>query len=44
MNMNEIAQEMNFANSDVSKTKKLKCLISLKEIVKRNYKKEDLLD
>jgi RNA polymerase sigma factor (sigma-70 family) len=41
MSMSDIAERMNFANTDTAKTKKYKCKKRLDSIVRRRYKKED---
>ena len=44
LSMNDIAEKMNFANTDTAKTKKYKCKKRLDELVKRKYKASDFLD
>lgn len=42
-NMNQVAQLMEFANSDTAKAKKYQCLKKLETIVKSKIKKEDII-
>ncbi|MBC7451368.1 MAG: sigma-70 family RNA polymerase sigma factor [Cytophagales bacterium] len=44
LSMTEIAEKMNFANSDTAKTKKYKCKKELDQLVKSLYKESDFLD
>ena len=41
MSMTDIAEKMNFANTDTAKTKKYKCKKRLDSLVKQLYSKED---
>ncbi len=42
--MKEIAEKMNFANSDTAKTKKYKCKKELDKLVKGRYQASDFMD
>ncbi len=44
MNMTEIAEKMNFANTDTAKTKKYKCKMKLDALVKERYTENDFFD
>ena len=44
MNMQQIAEKMNFANTDTAKTKKYKCKKKLDELIKSRYTTEDFFD
>ena len=44
MNMVEIAEKLNFANTDTAKTKKYKCKKRLDQLVKTKFSSEDFLD
>ena len=44
MNMVEIAEKLNFANTDTAKTKKYKCKKRLDQLVKSKYSSKDFLD
>jgi RNA polymerase sigma factor (sigma-70 family) len=44
LSMNDIADIMNFANSDTAKTKKYKCKKELDDLIKAKYKASDFLD
>jgi len=44
MSMNDIAEKLNFSNTDTAKTKKYKCKKRLDELVKSIYKASDFLD
>lgn len=44
MNMVEIAERLNFANTDTAKTKKYKCKKRLDQLVKSKYSANDFLD
>lgn len=44
MNMVEIAEKLNFANTDTAKTKKYKCKKRLDQLVKSKYSSRDFLD
>ncbi|MDL2222798.1 sigma-70 family RNA polymerase sigma factor [Bacteroidales bacterium OttesenSCG-928-M11] len=41
--MNEIAEEMNYKNASVAKSRKTECMNKLREMVTTRFKKEDLL-
>jgi hypothetical protein len=42
--MNDIAEKLNFSNTDTAKTKKYKCKKRLDQLVKSIYKASDFLD
>lgn len=42
LEMDEIAQRLNFANADTVKAKKYQCKKKLEELIKKDYKVEDL--
>ena len=44
MSMTDIAEKLNFSNTDTAKTKKYKCKKRLDQLVKSNYKASDFLD
>ena len=44
MSMNDIAEKLNFSNTDTAKTKKYKCKKRLDQLVKSIYKASDFLD
>lgn len=44
LSMSDIAEKLNFANTDTAKTKKYKCKKKLDLMVKRNYSSHDVLD
>jgi len=44
MSMSDIAEKLNFSNTDTAKTKKYKCKKRLDQLVKSNYKASDFLD
>lgn len=44
LSMSDIADKLNFANTDTAKTKKYKCKKKLDLMVKRNYSSHDVLD
>ncbi|MEQ9425715.1 MAG: sigma-70 family RNA polymerase sigma factor [Cyclobacteriaceae bacterium] len=44
MNMNEIAEKLNFANTDTAKTKKYKCKKRLDQLIKTRFSSNDFLD
>ena len=44
LSMNEIAERMEFSNSNTAKTKKYKCKQELDRIVKKQYKQTDFFD
>ena len=44
LNMTEIAERLNFANTDTAKTKKYKCKKKLDTLVKSRYSKTDFFD
>lgn len=44
LSMNDIAEKMNFANTDTAKTKKYKCKKRLDQLIKSKYKASDFLD
>ncbi|MEQ9405899.1 MAG: sigma-70 family RNA polymerase sigma factor [Cyclobacteriaceae bacterium] len=44
MNMTDIAEKMNFANTDTAKTKKYKCKKKLDSLIKSKYTAEDFFD
>ncbi|MEO9965093.1 MAG: sigma-70 family RNA polymerase sigma factor [Reichenbachiella sp.] len=44
LSMTDIAEKLNFANTDTAKTKKYKCKKKLDMMVKRNYSSQDVLD
>ena len=44
MNMVEIAEKLNFANTDTAKTKKYKCKKRLDQLIKTKYSSRDFLD
>ena len=44
MNMNEIAEKLNFANTDTAKTKKYKCKKRLDQLIKTKFSSKDFLD
>ena len=44
LSMTDIADKLNFANTDTAKTKKYKCKKKLDLMVKRNYSSHDVLD
>ncbi len=44
MNMAEIAERMNFANTDTAKTKKYKCKKKLDKLIKSRYSTADFFD
>ena len=44
LSMNEIAERMDFSNSNTAKTKKYKCKQELDRIVKKQYKQTDFFD
>jgi len=44
MNMNEIAEKLNFANTDTAKTKKYKCKKRLDQLIKSKFSSMDFLD
>ncbi|SMD35905.1 RNA polymerase sigma factor, sigma-70 family [Reichenbachiella faecimaris] len=44
LSMTDIADKLNFANTDTAKTKKYKCKKKLDLMVKRNYSSQDVLD
>jgi len=44
MNMVEIADKLNFANTDTAKTKKYKCKKRLDQLIKSKYSSKDFLD
>ncbi|MEP2026043.1 MAG: sigma-70 family RNA polymerase sigma factor [Reichenbachiella sp.] len=44
LSMSDIADKLNFANTDTAKTKKYKCKKKLDLMVKRNYSSQDVLD
>lgn len=44
LSMNDIAEKMEFANTDTAKTKKYKCKKRLDELIKKRYKASDFLD
>lgn len=44
LSMSDIADKLNFANTDTAKTKKYKCKKKLDMMVKRNYSSHDVLD
>ena len=44
MNMVEIAEKLNFANTDTAKTKKYKCKKRLDQLIKTKFSSEDFLD
>lgn len=44
MNMVEIAEKLNFANTDTAKTKKYKCKKRLDQLIKSKYSSRDFLD
>lgn len=44
LSMNEIAERMDFSNSNTAKTKKYKCKQELDRIVKKQYKQTDFYD
>lgn len=44
LSMSDIADKLNFANTDTAKTKKYKCKKKLDLMVKRNYSSHDILD
>lgn len=44
LSMSDIAEKLNFANTDTAKTKKYKCKKKLDLMVKRNYSSQDVLD
>ena len=44
MSMNDIAEKLNFANTDTAKTKKYKCKKRLDQLVKAKYSSRDFLD
>lgn len=44
LSMSDIADKLDFANTDTAKTKKYKCKKKLDLMVKRNYSSQDVLD
>ncbi|MBU2915742.1 MULTISPECIES: RNA polymerase sigma factor [Reichenbachiella] len=44
LSMQDIAEKLNFANTDTAKTKKYKCKKKLDLMIKRNYTSSDFLD
>lgn len=44
MSMNDIAEKLQFANTDTAKTKKYKCMKRLDSLVKSRYNEADFLD
>jgi RNA polymerase sigma factor (sigma-70 family) len=44
LSMSDIAEKMNFANTDTAKTKKYKCKKRLDSLVRQKYKKEDFFN
>ena len=44
MSMNDIAEKLQFANTDTAKTKKYKCMKRLDTLVKSRYNEADFLD
>jgi len=44
MSMNEIAEKLDFANTDTAKTKKYKCKKRLDKLIKTKYSASDFLD
>ena len=44
LEMPEIAEKMNFANTDTAKTKKYKCKKKLDSLIKSKYTTEDFFD
>ena len=44
LNMQDIAEKMNFANTDTAKTKKYKCKKKLDSLIKSRYTTEDFFD
>ena len=44
MSMSEIAENLNFANTDTAKTKKYKCKKRLDQLIKTKYSASDFLD
>ena len=44
MNMVEIAEKLNFANTDTAKTKKYKCKKRLDQLIKAKFSSKDFLD
>ncbi len=44
LSMQDIAEKLNFANTDTAKTKKYKCKKKLDMMIKRNYTSSDFLD
>lgn len=44
MSMQDIAEKMNFANTDTAKTKKYKCKKKLDQLIKSRYKQGDFFD
>lgn len=44
LSMSDIAEKLNFANTDTAKTKKYKCKKKLDMMVKRQYSSHDVLD
>ena len=44
MSMQDIAEKLDFANTDTAKTKKYKCKKRLDQLVKQKYSASDFLD
>jgi RNA polymerase sigma factor (sigma-70 family) len=44
LNMQDIAEKMNFANTNTAKTKKYKCKKKLDQLIKKRYTTEDFFD